>query len=771
MVVSWTEGVVLTVAGTVRPLHPAVPEAIRLRLADPLPRVPKSDIERFVDRMVVDRGLAIELPSDIARLRAPDARVARLVLTEEGDSLQVRLDLAYRRGEGESVTTPADPSPTVAVPGAGLVVRDRSWEREQTERFTADLGGTPPHSLSGPAAIIFLREALPELEQRWEIWGQHGLVRHRVVGTLAPQIGFSSGVDWFDLDVTFEVGGRRVPLVPVLRSWLAGERLHRLDDGSLAELPERWLDRHGRALDELAEVRRAQKRLGSWHAWMAAELLEEVGERARPWLRWTAPLRGFEGIPQRPPPPGLDATLRSYQQRGFEWLAFLRDAGLHGVLADDMGLGKTLQALAVLLDSPRTGPSLVVAPTSVVPSWADETARFAPDLSVAVHHGPRRGETFDGVDLVITSYGLLRRDRVALAKTPWQWVILDEAQAIKNPASGVARAARALPARHRLAMTGTPLENHLVELWSLLSFCMPGYLGSRRAFHARYAAPAAKDGTAAALGALRTRLRPFVLRRTKAEVTPELPPRTEVNVPVTLSERERRLYDRVWTTYRASARGEVSEDGLKSKALHVLDALTRLRQACCHPALLPFPEARGLVRSSKVEALLERLIPAVQAGHKALVFSQWPSLLHRVGERLDHLGVRRLLLEGATRDRGTLVRTFQEPEGPPVFLISVKAGGTGLTLTAADLVFHLDPWWNPAAEAQATDRAHRIGQTRPVTVYRLVATDTIEERVLALQRQKRALFEQTLGTDRLDPATLSLADLEAVLGPPEPRIP
>jgi SNF2 family DNA or RNA helicase len=690
-----------------------------------------------------------------------------LVLGESGDTLIVRLDLAYQRNGGEAVVDLEHPASTVEVPDGGLVLRDRRWESALRDRFARDLGVRDRLELRGPEAVVFLRERLDALRERWDVWGEDALVRLRVRGELEPRVGFSTGEDWFDLDVRFEVDGRQVPAAPVLRSWLAGERLHRLDDGTLAVLPERWLDRHGRALDELRDVRRAQRRLGSWHAWMAAEILEaEVGEQARPWLAWTEPLRRFDGIPTRPAPSGLRAELRAYQQQGFEWLCFLRDAGLHGVLADDMGLGKTVQALAAVLDTERGRPSLVVAPTSVVPGWAAEAARFAPALRVQVHHGSDRGEDFDDVDLVVTTYGLLRRDRQLLERTAWRWVILDEAQHIKNPASKVARAARALRSDHRLALTGTPLENHLVELWSLMAFLMPGYLGSRRAFHARYAGPVARNGEAAALGALRQRLKPFVLRRTKDQVTPELPRRTDIVVKVPLAARERRLYDRVWSTYRASARGEITDDGLRWKSLHLLDALTRLRQACCHPALLPFPEARSVRRSSKVEALLERLLPALEGGHKALVFSQWPSLLRRVADRLDAAEVPWLLLEGATRDRGALVATFQSESGPPVFLISIKAGGTGLNLTAADLVFHLDPWWNPATEDQATDRAHRIGQTRPVTVYRLVASDTVEERVLALQDSKRGLFERTIDAERLDPATLSLDDLEAVLGPP-----
>ncbi|MEQ1505829.1 MAG: DEAD/DEAH box helicase, partial [Myxococcota bacterium] len=388
-----------------------------------------------------------------------------------------------------------------------------------------------------------------------------------------------------------------------------------------------------------------------------------------------------------------------------------------------------------------------------------EAGRFAPGLRVVGWHGPnRRVEDLYDADLVVTSYALLRRDP-ALTDRVWSWAVLDEAQQIKNPASQVARAARRLQALHRLALTGTPLENDLIELWSLFSFLMPGLLGRRSRFHARYSR-SGRLGGGPSLDELFHRLRPFVLRRRKVDVAPELPPRTELTVRVTLSDGEARLYERVRATVRAALTDGLP-DGGPPPASVVLDGLTRLRQACCHPGLLPFPEARTVQRSAKLEALVEQVGAAIAAGSRCLVFSQWVKLLDHVADALGAVGVGFLRLQGDTVDRGAVVAAFQAPDGPPALLVSLKAGGTGLNLTAADVVFLLDPWWNPAVEDQAADRAHRIGQTRPVTVVRLVAADTIEDRVLALQDRKRKLFDDTVDRGGIPP--LTAVEWEALL--------
>ena len=407
-------------------------------------------------------------------------------------------------------------------------------------------------------------------------------------------------------------------------------------------------------------------------------------------------------------------------------------AGLGALLADDMGLGKTLQALCAV-----HGRTLVVAPTSVLHNWADEMRRFRPALRASVYHGPGRGLDPDA-DVTLTTYAILRLDADSLAAQRWGTVVLDEAQAIKNPESQVAAAAYRLRAERRIALTGTPVENRLDELWSQFHFLNRGLLGGRRDFHERYAAPIAA-GEPGSAERLRERIRPFVLRRLKRDVAPELPPRTEMVLHCELSPDERAVYDAV----RAAALNDVVRRlGAGGNVLAALEALLRLRQAACHAGLVPGQQAE---RSSKLDLLLESLENVVAEGHKALVFSQWTSLLDLTEPHLREARIDFLRLDGSTRDRAAVVHGFQEETGPPVMLISLKAGGTGLNLTAADHIFLLDPWWNPAVEDQAADRAHRIGQERPVMVYRLVAEDTVEERILDLQERKREIAQAALG--------------------------
>jgi SNF2 family DNA or RNA helicase len=434
-------------------------------------------------------------------------------------------------------------------------------------------------------------------------------------------------------------------------------------------------------------------------------------------------------------------------------LCFLRDAQLGALLADDMGLGKTLQVLCALPAS-GTGRTLVVCPTSVLDNWADELHRFRPGLSVALHRGSAR-QLDPSADVTVTSYALLRIDAAALAAVAWDVVVLDEAQAIKNPASQAARAAHALRADWRVAMTGTPVENRLAELWSQIQFVNPGLLGALSSFQERWAKPidAGEPGVAEAL---RRRLRPFLLRRAKRDVAPELPARTERVLRCELDAEERAVYDAILAATRRDVVARVAAGG---SPLAALEALLRLRQAACHRGLVPGQTAE---RSSKLELLLEELETAVAEGHKALVFSQWTSLLDRVEPALRAAAIPWTRLDGSTRDRAGVIARFQDEAGPPVLLISLQAGGTGLNLTAADHVFLLDPWWNPAVEDQAAARAHRIGQTRPVEIHRLVAADTVEDRVLELQRRKRSLADAALD-DAAQTTPLTREDLLALL--------
>ena len=528
---------------------------------------------------------------------------------------------------------------------------------------------------------------------------------------------------------------RRVSAEAVVGAWRGGLNQVPVEGGGWAPLPREWLATYGHRVADLLAARASAKdgALPLFAVPTLAHLAEEMGQpRPVSFERLKPLLERFEELPEAALPADLTATLRSYQRRGVDWLCFLRDVGLGAVLADDMGLGKTLQTICAL-----RGRSLVVCPTSVIHNWESELHRFRPKLTTHVYHGARR-ELDTSADVVLTTYALLRIDCELLAAADWDCVVLDEAQAIKNPTSQVARAAYRLDADFRVALSGTPVENRLDEFWSLLHFTSRGLLGTRSDFQDRYAKPIARGDDGAALR-LRQQIAPFVLRRIKSDVAPELPPRTDSVLHVELSSDERAIYDAVRVATRKDLVERLSSGG---GVLAALEALLRLRQAACHPALIPGQEGE---RSSKIDILVAALETAAADGHKALVFSQWTSLLDLIEPHLEATDIDFLRLDGSTTDRAGVVQKFQAEGGPPVLLASLKAGGTGLNLTAADHVFLTDPWWNPAAEDQAADRAHRIGQERPVMVYRLVSRDTVEERILDLQAQKRGLADAALG--------------------------
>lgn len=536
----------------------------------------------------------------------------------------------------------------------------------------------------------------------------------------------------------------------VLRAWQDGLSLVPLEGGGWAPLPSDWLEKFGDRVADLLAARDAEGRVSRVSIPALSALCDDLDQPRPPSFDKLAPLiHGFESLPSVELPKDLTATLRAYQKVGVDWLCFLRDAGLGAVLADDMGLGKTLQTLCAV-----SGRTLIVCPKSVLHNWEAEARRFRPGLKIAIYQGPRR-ELDKSAELTITTYAILRLDAERLAAETWDTVVLDEAQAIKNPDSQVSRAAYSLKANFPVALSGTPLENRLEELWSMFHFSHRGLLSGRSQFRDRYSLPI-EQGNKKKLAELREKTKPFILRRLKREVAPELPPRTDMVLEIELEASERDLYNAV----RAATQRDLLEKLQKGgNVLQALEALLRLRQAACHPSLVPGQEA---ATSSKIEALLESLEQVQAEGHKALVFSQWTGLLDLVEPHLSRAGMRFVRLDGRTRDRAAVVNEFQSEDGPPVLLTSLKAGGTGLNLTAADHVFLLDPWWNPAAEDQAADRAHRIGQNRPVLVYRLIAKDTVEEGILALQAKKRALADAAL-EGAGDAAGITRDDLLALL--------
>lgn len=592
--------------------------------------------------------------------------------------------------------------------------------------------------------------------------------------------------DWFGLELGVEMAGARVNLLPALLDHLERARGNSLESVSRSarRLAVRVSDTHCvtippervRALLEVLAELYSEGGFSLAHPSILCRLDDAFGPERE--LRWggagrprdrAARLREAPREPQTVPP-GLRATLRPYQRHGLAWLQHIFDLGVGGILADDMGLGKTLQTIAHLSLLKARGllqrPALVIAPTSLVGGWKREIARFAPHLRTVVVHGPQRGRAWPraaGANIVITSYPILVRDRERFESLDCTTVILDEAQVIKNQRSQVHVAARALQAQHRLCLTGTPLENNLGELWALFDFAEPGLLGRETSFRALYQTPIERDGSRERLAALRQRVAPYILRRLKSEVAKDLPPKTELLRPVTLRGEQRDLYEAIRVSAHAKVRQAIRERGLAASTVSVLDALMKLRQVCCDPRLVSMESAQAVRRSAKLDALFELVDALLADDHTILVFSQFTSMLALISEGLRLRHVRHVALTGATRHRQQVVDQFQNG-GAEVFLISLKAGGTGLTLTAADTIIHFDPWWNPAAQDQATDRAYRIGQTKPVFSYTLFAAGSVEEKILALQRRKRELADAILGGDRAV-GSMTLSDVDALFAP------
>jgi superfamily II DNA or RNA helicase len=654
-----------------------------------------------------------------------------------------------------------------------LVLRDRIKEAQQESKLSQ-------LEIAGAASVDWRRDGakyqfaasrLPEIageliDLGWRVQAQ-GRELRKTTGSY--RFSVSSGIDWFDLDAEFDFDGQTATLPALLKAVRSGEKFVELGDGSCGMLPEEWLEKYGRLLD-LGQETKDGIRFRAPQALLLDSLLAEqadtrVDRRFRDTCRR---LKKFSGVKPKAAPRGFKGELRDYQKLGLGWLNFLCDFQLGGCLADDMGLGKTIQVLG-LLEQRRTRrlkkdetrrPSLIVVPKSLVFNWIDEAARFTPRLRVLNYTGIDRKESRDSLtdyDAIVTTYGTLRQDILILKEFHFDYAILDEAQAIKNSESQAAKSARVVVADHRLALTGTPIENHLGELWSLFEFLNPGMLGRSASFRRLTKGPI----DAGQLEVLSSGVRPFLLRRTKDQVLTELPDKTEQTLYCEMKPKQRKLYDELRDYYRKSLTQRIQTVGIKQAKIHVLEALLRLRQAACHPGLIDNKRAKE--PSAKLDVLLEQLEETIADGHKTLVFSQFTSLLSIVRQRLDKQGIRYEYLDGKTNNRKKVVERFQTDEDCPLFLISLKAGGNGLNLTAADYVFILDPWWNPAAEAQAIDRAHRIGQTRNVFAYRLICRDTVEERIVEMQKEKKQLADAIISADNSLISSLTAADLQLLL--------
>ena len=725
----------------------------------------------------------------------------------------------------ESTDTAVATAETPEQPAGRPIRRDRAAERRALGTLMTlglrQANGEPEELVLPARHVVEVVETL--LSQGWIVNADKRAVRQAG----APRLSVSSGIDWFELhgSVTYQRADgtqQEIALPQILAMARSGQEMITLDDGTQGLLPQQWLAEHG-LLTGLGKLHDDHLRYQNSQAALLDALLrdqedvqvDDTFQKAR------ERLNQFDGIKPVKASTVFHGKLRPYQEQGLGWLSFLRWFGVGGVLADDMGLGKTIQVLAMLhnrklvvqksadagegaeedhTDATPHRPTMVIAPKSVVFNWLDEAQHFAPELKVLAYSGTEREAMradFDDHDLIVTSYGLMRRDIADLKEHKFDYVVLDEAQAIKNPASQSAKAARLLNARHRLALTGTPIENHLGDLWSIFEFLNPGMLGSSAKFNemVRASATASRAATqennapdeagdsaedtddeadnrprAAVLGQIAAALRPFVMRRAKSQVLKDLPKKTEQTIVCQMEPAQRKVYDDLRTYYHSQLLTQLDAPGGEEKrgasiggrpAFMVLEALLRLRQAACHPGLID--PKRADEPSAKLDSLMDRLADIIDEGSKALVFSQFTSMLSLVKPRLEKMGIKYSYLDGQTRNRREIVKEFQEDKSNSLFLISLKAGGFGLNLTAAEYVFILDPWWNPAVEAQAIDRTHRIGQTKPVFAYRMVCEDTVEQRITELQDRKRKLAEAIVGGDDSLLRNLKREDLEKLL--------
>lgn len=729
--------------------------------------IPESEAEFFRQHYLRRVAELLPVKSDLIHWRdIQEDPIPRLYLYEERGSL-LRAGLQYGYGEFE---VPAAKSPAAVtvetVPDSWELARiQRQTEREQHfYQMLTDpnyrlkrAGSDQPYSTFELRArahpVDFLMHAVPLLAQAgFEIYGEEKLKVGKVNrATPAVRVNITSGIDWFDLKAVVEYGDQQVSLQEVRKALKRGERYVKLADGSIGQIPEQWLEKY-KHLWGLAEETSDGLRVRDYHLSLLDTLLDEQ-EVAKPadLLQRRERLRGFEQISAQELPEGFDGELRLYQKHGFDWLYFLREYKFGGILADDMGLGKTIQVLAFLQSlcerGSRQAASLLVVPKSLIANWQREANRFTPGLSFLEYVGNLRSKettAFDGYDVILTTYGTMLKDIEILRQYKFHYAILDESQAIKNPLAKSAKAARLLNAEHRLVMTGTPVENNTFELWSQFAFLNPGLLGNMEYFKREFASPIESNQDEQSAATLRKLVYPFILRRTKEQVAPELPPRTERVIYTDMDAAQKKLYSRTRDRYRAELMGLIEKQGIQDARFRIIEGLLRLRQIAIHPALVERDYRGG---SPKFEVLLQTLETLQAERHKALIFSQFVETLKLVRRELDSQTIPYAYLDGKTANRQAQVDLFQEDPAVPFFLISLKAGGVGLNLTAADYVIHLDPWWNPAVEMQASDRAHRIGQEKPVFVYKIIARDTVEEKILQLQEKKRALVASLITTE------------------------
>ncbi len=725
-----------------------------------------------------DFSLAPQAPRFLMSLRGGTTQLSALLQCAYG----ARIMTPGLTSAEENVWLPDPEVPT------RYSTRDFGTERAALARLQRS-GFTSPDaqgkmSMNGQNSVLnFLAREFPKLQREWSVTLDEQLENRTLknIERVEPRFEItSSGVQWFDLGVVFAASsGETFSAADIQRLILSGQGHTRLKNGKMAvidtgaveELQQVLLDCSPQQGGEALGYRIKSTQAG----FLEATLRQHADWKVQAPAAWRerANRQSGEAKLECPPLGKLETVLRPYQKQGVAWLAFLRANDFGGILADEMGLGKTLQTLAFLeslrkaAGESRTGlPHLIVCPTSLVFNWVAEAKKFTPELKVLALQGADRHAQFEKIgasDLVVTSYALIRRDAERYRGLEFDTVTLDEAQHIKNRQTQNAQAVKAVKARHRLVLTGTPLENSVLDLWSIFDFLMPGYLGTAKDFRERYELPITKEKNVEAQARLARRLRPFMLRRLKAEVATDLPKKLEQISYCELTPDQRSVYQQVIEASRKEVLEAVGADGLAKSRMVVLTALLRLRQVCCDLRLLKLEKVNPANASGKLELFSELLEEVIDGGHRLLVFSQFTGMLAILKERLAEEGIEFCYLDGSTTNRAEVVERFQKDATVPVFLISLKAGGVGLNLTGADTVIHFDPWWNPAVEDQATDRAHRIGQTRVVTSYKLITRDTVEEKILTLQNRKREIIQAMIGGEEEFAAALNWEEIQELL--------
>ena len=728
--------------------------------------IPEEHADFFRDHYLRQIAETLPIQSDILEWQDINIEPVQRLYLQEGKDNKLRASLRFAYGEYELAAAKAETKISIeTIPDSWKIIRiHRNVEREQfclqelgekeTQLKKSDsnqpFGTFELRAKTHP--FDFLAHGIPQLTKAgYEIYGEDKLKLgkiNRAVPSL--RVNITSGIDWFDLKAMVEFGDQQISLLNVRKALKRGEHYIKLADGSVGQIPEEWLEKY-KHLWNLAQETSDGFRVNDFHMPLIDSLLENDVSIEAPadYLERRERFRNFDRIASQPLPKGFTGELRPYQKHGFDWIHFLREYKFGGILADDMGLGKTIQVLAFmqsLRELPEKLPAiLLVVPKSLIANWQRESDRFTPGLKFMEYMGTLRNKDtaiFDEYDVVITTYGTMLRDVEILSKYRFHYIILDESQSIKNPLAKSAKAARLLNSDHRLVMTGTPVENTTFELWSQFAFLNPGLLGSMEYFKREFANPIENGlNTHQTTETLRKLIYPFILRRTKEQVATELPPRTERILYTEMDVAQKKLYSQIRDRYRAELLGLIENEGLNDARFKILEGLLRLRQIAIHPGLVE-PNYKG--EAPKLELLFETLETLQAENHKALIFSQFVEMLKIVRNEMDQRGMKYVYLDGKTSNRQERVDVFQSDPSYPFFLISLKAGGVGLNLTAADYVIHLDPWWNPAVEMQASDRAHRIGQDKPVFVYKIIARDTVEEKIVQLQERKRELVKSLI---------------------------